>query len=457
MGNRRKPVVAIIGKPNVGKSTLFNRIIGDKKAIVYDFPGVTRDRNYEDTSIYEIEITLVDTGGFDPLPGDPITDLTRSQVEVAIEEADLILFMVDGTQEISLSDYETLRLLRSGGKPFILVVNKIDSKKKEEEASFVYSLGIGETIFISALHGKGIGLLLDVVHSKLLEIVKGLPKEESKDEEKEFLKVSIIGRPNVGKSTLINKILGEERLLTSEVPGTTTDPIDVVVERGGKRYLFIDTAGVRRKKKVEEGLERVTVLRAIKAMERCDIVVMLIDSIEGPTKQDLKLVSLAIDRGKGVIVGVNKWDLVEKVEDASKLMEEELYERMAFARWIPYCFISGKTGLGLDRLFELIDKVGSERKKRVTTGKLNRFFHNIVRNNPPPIYKNKIVKMYYITQAEVSPPLFVIFVNDPEGIRETYKRFIVNKLRESFGFDGTPIRLIFKGKEKRIEEEREEV
>ena len=464
-----KPIVSIIGKPNVGKSTLFNRLIGERKAIVYDTPGVTRDRNYEDTSIYEIDITLVDTGGFDPIEGDPLTDLTRSQVKIAIDESELILFMVDGTQPLSSSDYATLDLLRRSGREFILVVNKIDGKRKEFDASFIYSLGVEDTVFISALHGRGMGNLLDLMYQKVKRLVGEEEEEKEKDrlemlvdeeeekkgEEEVFSKVAIIGRPNVGKSTLINRIIGEERLLTSEIPGTTTDPIDVVVEWDQVKYLFIDTAGIRRKKNVKEGIERISVYRAIRAIERADIVVMLLDGVEGPTHQDARLISLSIDRGKGIVVAVNKWDLIEGKEGAEKFMADEIRERFAFAKWLPFCFISAKTGKGIPQLFSLINKVTKERQKRITTGKLNRFFQNIIKTQPPPVYKNKLVKMYYITQAETSPPLFVIFVNEPNGIRESYRRFIANKIRENFGFVGTPIKIVFRGKSK--EEVKEEI
>jgi GTP-binding protein len=442
---KRKPLVAIVGRPNVGKSTLFNRIIGWQKAIVEDIPGVTRDRIYGDAEWEGVEFSVVDTGGFEPESEDLYPSLIKSQVEIAIEEADLIIFLLDGKTGIMPQDVEIIKLLRKTNKPVLYAVNKIDHEKHEIRAFDFHALGIDTLFTLSALQGRKMNELLDV-------IVENLPRADSKahDERDEGeIRIAVVGKPNVGKSTLINRILGEERLLTSPVPGTTRDAVDTLVERDGRRYVFIDTAGIRRKSKVKFSVEKYSVLRAIKTVEKSDIVLLMIESQEGPTHQDARLSELIRDRGKGCIVLLNKWDLVPREIAETPGIEDTIRGELKAVDFAPVILISALTGKRVERVFDYINLVYRNFSRRIPTKQLNRLLENILKTTPPPLYKGKEIKFYYISQPMTKPPAFVIFTNSPKGIPESYERFLENKIREEFELQGTPIKFIFRGRRKK--------
>ncbi|HXG30556.1 MAG TPA: ribosome biogenesis GTPase Der [Thermodesulfobacteriota bacterium] len=441
---KRKPIVAIVGRPNVGKSTLFNRLIGWQKAIVEDVPGVTRDRLYGDVVWEGIEFSLVDTGGFEPESEELYPSLIKSQIDMAIKEADLILFVLDGKTGVMPQDIEISRLLRKTEKPVIYTINKVDHEKHEIGTVDFHRLGAERFQMVSALHGRRIDELLDV-------IVESLPHTgpSTKEREGDWIKVAVVGKPNVGKSTLINRILGEERLLTSPVPGTTRDSVDTPLYRDGNRYVFIDTAGIRRRSKVTFSVERYSVLRAIKTIERADIVLLMIDAKEGPTHQDARLADLIQDRGKGCIVLVNKWDLVPKRIADTKGVEETVRNRLRAIDFAPVIPISALTGKGVDRIFECIDLVYGNYSRKIPTKPLNKTLEGIIKTNPPPIYKGTEIKFYYITQPMTKPPTFVLFTNRIRGIPESYKGFLENRLRDGFKLEGTPIRFIFRARRKK--------
>ncbi len=463
MSEKKLPKVALIGRPNVGKSTLFNRLIEEQKAIVFDQPGVTRDRQYGECEWNGLKFEVIDTGGFEPKTDDKILAAMRRQTEQAIEEADAIVFVVDGREGVLAGDLEIIDLLRRREKPFILAVNKLDTIKMELLASEFYAIGIENIFPISALHGSGVGDLLDLL-VELLRRQLNLPSLEEIKNSSEWLssedigpkedelttesipKIAVIGRPNVGKSTLINKLLGEERLLALPTPGTTRDTVDVEIERKNKRYLFLDTAGLRRKKYIRERLEKEMIHRTVRAIERSDIVLLLLNVEEGITEQDAKVAGIAHNRGRGIIILVNKWDTVKTPREARKQFLEEMDRKLRYLSYAPLLFCSAKTGYNLNKLFPLIDKVHSNYYYRVTTGKLNRFFEKILRDHPPPTYRGRAIKFYYITQAQVAPPLFIISANYPDAANISYQRFIINRIRTEFGFEGIPIQLKFKSR-----------
>jgi GTP-binding protein len=437
------PIVAIVGRPNVGKSTLFNRILGKRQAIVEDIAGVTRDRNYGPASWLDRDFTLVDTGGLDPLVEEGLFTLTRDQAMVAIEEADIILFVLDTRTGIAPADDEVAKILRRTDKPVLLVANKSEGNTRELEASEFYKLGLGQVFPISALHGSGVADLLD-------ELIFKLPDKDVELEEDHDLRVAVVGKPNTGKSTLVNRVLGHERVLVSDIPGTTADTVDSLVQRNGRRYLLVDTAGVRRKARVKGAIEHFSVLRAINAVERCHVCLLLIDSSEGLVDQDLRIAGLVNERGRGLIVCLNKWDLVEKDHRTFDETVKDIREKLFFFPSVPVISISGLTGLRVDRIFEVVDRVYQEARKELTTRQVNDTLEKAIQAHQPHLVRGQRLKFYYATQVGTNPPSFVIFTNRPKDIKDSYTRFIERTFREEHGFAGSPIRLIFKrGREDR--------
>ncbi len=437
------PIVAIVGRPNVGKSTLFNRILGKRQAIVEDVAGVTRDRNYGQASWLDRDFTLVDTGGLDPLVEEGLFTLTREQALVAIEEADVILFVLDTRTGIAPADDEVAKILRRTEKPVFLVANKSEGNTRELEASEFYKLGLGQVFPISALHGSGVAELLD-------ELIFKLPEKEAEPEEDHDLRVAVVGKPNTGKSTLVNSIVGQERVLVSDIPGTTADTVDSLVERNGRHYLLVDTAGVRRKARVKGAIEHFSVLRALNAIDRCHVCLLLIDSSEGLVDQDLRIAGLVNERGRGLVVCLNKWDLVDKDHRTFDETVKHVREKMFFFPGVPVISISALTGLRVDRIFEVVDGVYHEAIKELTTRQVNDTLEKAIQGHQPHLVRGQRLKFYYATQVGTNPPSFVIFTNRPKDIKDSYTRFIERTFREEHGFAGTPIRLIFKrGREDR--------
>jgi GTPase len=438
---KRKLLVAIVGRPNVGKSTLFNRIIGWRKAIVEDVPGVTRDRNYADAEWSGREFSIVDTGGLDVESDELYLPLIRDQVQVAIEEADLILFLLDSKMGLAHQDIEISNLLRKSIKPTLYVVNKVDHEKHEVRAFDFHGLGIDMFFTVSALEGRKIDELLDA-------IVERLPEAESAEDTEETIKVAVIGKPNVGKSTLVNRILGEERLITSPIPGTTRDSIDTLIEKNGRKYLFIDTAGIRRRLKVTSSVEKYSVMRAIKTIERADIILFMFDGKEGPTHQDARISELIQDKGKGCIILLNKWDLVPKEIAEIPNIADIVRNKLKEVDFAPVISISALTGKRVNKVFEYIDSVYGNFSCRISTKPLNTLLDSILKTNPPPIYKGSEIKFYYISQPMTKPPTFVVFTNSLKGIPESYKRFLENTFRKEFNLEGTPIKFVFRARRK---------
>jgi len=435
---KNKPIVAVVGRPNVGKSTLFNVLAGENISIVKDTPGITRDRIYADVTWLNYSFTLVDTGGIEPDSSDIILSQMREQAEIAIDTADVILFMVDVKQGLVDADSKVADMLRRSHKPVVLVVNKVDSfDKMMADVYEFYNLGIGDPHPISSVNRMGIGDMLDVVTSYF-------PEANDEEEEDDRIKVAIVGKPNSGKSSLINKLLGENRLIVSDIAGTTRDAVDTEVTYNGKEYVFIDTAGLRRKNKIKEELERFMIIRTVSAVERADVVVLLIDATEGVTEQDAKIIGIAHERGKAIIVAVNKWDAVEKDDKTIYRFTEKVRETLAFMPYAEIIFISALTGQRIGKLYETIDIVAENHALRVATGVLNEIMTEAVAMQQPPSDKGKRLRLYYITQVSVKPPTFVIFVNDKELMHFSYTRYIENQIRGAFGFKGTPLRFIIR-------------
>ena len=433
-----KPVVAIVGRPNVGKSTLFNTLAGERISIVKDTPGVTRDRIYADVTWLNYSFTLIDTGGIEPDSGDVILSQMREQAEIAIATADVIMFITDVRQGLQDADSKVADMLRRSKKPVILVVNKVDSFEKfMPDVYEFYNLGIGEPVPVSAASMLGIGDMLD-------EVVKHFPEEKLTEEEDDRPRIAVIGKPNVGKSSLINKLTGEKRAIVSDIAGTTRDAIDSVVKYNGREYIFIDTAGLRRKSKVKEELERYSIIRAVTAVERADVVIIVIDATEGVTEQDAKIAGIAHDRGKGIIIAVNKWDAIEKNDKTVKEHTDRIRQVLSFMPYAEILFISAETGQRLHKLYEMIDMVMENNSLRVATGVLNEIVTEAVAMQQPPSDKGKRLKIFYITQVAVKPPTFVIFVNDKELMHFSYTRYIENQIREAFGFRGTSLKFIIR-------------
>ncbi len=439
MSKRRgKPIVAVVGRPNVGKSTLFNALAGERISIVKDTPGITRDRIYADVSWLNHSFTLIDTGGIEPDSRDVILSQMREQAEIAINTADVIMFMVDVRQGLQDSDAKVADMLRRSHKPVVLVVNKVDNfEKYMPDVYEFYNLGIGDPHPVSAANRLGIGDMLD-------EVIGHFGEESLEEEEDERIRVAIVGKPNVGKSSLINKMIGENRLIVSDIAGTTRDAVDTPVHHDGKEYIFIDTAGLRRKNKIKEELERFMIVRTVSAVERADIVVLVIDAVEGVTEQDAKIAGIAHDRGKAVIIAVNKWDAVEKDNKTVNKYTAKIREILSYMPYAEITFISAATGQRLNKLYDLIDMVAENHAMRVATGVLNEIMAEAVALQQPPSDKGKRLRLYYITQAGVKPPTFVIFVNDKELMHFSYTRYIENKIREAFGFKGTPMKFIIR-------------
>ena len=434
----RKVIVAVVGRPNVGKSTLFNVIAGKQISIVKDTPGVTRDRIYADCEWLNHPFTLVDTGGIEPDSRDVLLSQMRSQAELAIETADVILFVVDVRSGVTDADYAVAELLRKSHKPIVLCVNKVDSfQKLGNEIYEFYQLGLGDPFGVSSVNQLGLGDLLD-------ELLKHFPKGLEGEAEDDRIRVALIGKPNVGKSSMINKLLGENRVIVSEIAGTTRDAIDTEIIHDGERYIFIDTAGLRRKGRVTDEIERYSVIRTVSAVDRADICVVLIDAIEGITEQDVHIAGIAHESGKGVIIAVNKWDAVEKDDRTMRDFTKKLREKLSYMDYAEYLFLSAKTGQRLTKLFPLIDMVHQNQMLRVKTGLLNEILMKAAAMKQPPSDKGKRLRLFYITQVSVRPPSFVIFVNDRELMHFSYTRYLENRIREAFGFRGTPLRFIIR-------------
>lgn len=435
-----KPVIAIVGRPNVGKSTLFNRIAGKQKAIVIDEPGATRDRNYMDCVFHDKAFTLIDTGGFEPASEERILVQMREQSNLAIEEADVIIFLMDGKDGLTNSDLEIARQLRGKGKTVYYVANKVDGDRHKEMLTDFYRLGIDEIHSISAQHGLGVDELLAI-------IVRDFPAAtQDKDEQDDQIKIAIVGKPNVGKSSLLNRILGKERSIANPMPGTTRDAIDMPIKVHGKSYLLIDTAGIRRKSKVSQTLEKYSVVQALKSINRCDIALVLIDAEEGLSDQDTKIIGLAFERGKACIIAVNKWDKIEKDNSTVGKFVEDIKDKIKFMDFAPIIFISAVTGQRAPKIFDLVDKVYDQYTKRIGTSPLNDLVEKSVRRNPMARYSNRQMHISYATQTDIKPPTFVFFVSNTKGIHFSYERYLINQIRETFGFDSVPLKLVFRKK-----------
>ena len=433
-----KPVVAIVGRPNVGKSTLFNVLAGERISIVQDTPGVTRDRIYAEVSWLDYNFTLIDTGGIEPDSGDIILSQMREQAQIAIDTADVIIFITDVRQGLVDADQKVADMLRRSKKPIILAVNKVDDfKKYMPDVYEFYNLGIGDPVPVSAASRLGIGDLLD-------EVAKHFTQEMLEEAEDDRPRIAIVGKPNVGKSSLINKLTGENRVIVSDIAGTTRDAIDTDIKYNGREYVFIDTAGLRRKNKIKEELERYSIIRAVTAVERADVVIIVIDATEGVTEQDAKIAGIAHERGKGIIIAVNKWDAIEKDDKTIYKHTEKIRQILSFMPYAEILFISAKTGQRTGRIFETIDVVLENNSMRVATGVLNEIMAEAVAMQQPPTDKGKRLKLYYITQAAVKPPTFVIFVNDKNLMHFSYIRYLENKIREAFGFKGTSLKFIIR-------------
>ena len=433
-----KPIVAIVGRPNVGKSTLFNVIAGDSIAIVKDTPGVTRDRIYADCSWLNYNFTLIDTGGIEPDSSDVILSQMRDQAQIAIDTADVIIFLVDVRQGLTDADGKVADMLRRSQKPVVLCVNKVDSfKKMEADVYEFYNLGIGDPIPVSASNHQCVGDLLEAVSDHF-------KKDGSESDDDDRPRIAIVGRPNVGKSSIVNRLVGEKRVIVSDIAGTTRDAIDTPLKRNGREYILIDTAGLRRKSKIHEDLERYSIIRTVTAVERADVVVMVIDAAEGVAEQDAKIAGIAHERGKGVIIAVNKWDAVEKDDKTIYKMTEKIKQTLAYMPYAEFVFISAKTGQRLDKLFELIDMIIENQSMRIATGVLNEILAEAVAMQQPPSDKGRRLKIFYMTQISVKPPTFVVFVNDKKLMHYSYTRYIENQIRNAFGFRGTPLRFIIR-------------
>lgn len=440
-----KPIVAIVGRPNVGKSTLFNQIGKQRVSIVDDMPGVTRDRIYLDAVWLQRQFVMIDTGGIEFADDDRLLSSMRDQAKLAMEEADVIVFVVDGRTGLTTSDEEVGKMLRTTKKPVILAVNKIDSPKQENDVYEFYNLGLGDPIPIAAANALNLGDLLDAV-------VAAFPNDSTDDEESDEICIAVIGRPNVGKSSLVNALLGEDRVIVSDIPGTTRDAIDTHFTKDDIKFTLIDTAGMRRKAHIDEAVERYSVMRSLRAVDRSDVVLMVINAVEGITDQDTKIAGYAHDSGKGVILVVNKWDIYENKDEKSTLrFTEDLREKIGFLQYAPVLYTSALTKQRVHRVTDLVKYVADQQSMRIKTSILNELLRDAIAINPPPSYKGKPLKILFMTQAGIKPPKFIIFVNDPELMHFSYLRFLENKIRETFGFEGTPLKLIVRGRKEEEE------
>jgi len=437
-----KPVVAVVGRPNVGKSTFFNYLAGSRISIVEDTPGVTRDRIYTEIEWRSKKFTLIDTGGIEPYSEDIIMQQMKRQAEIAIETADVIVFMVDAKDGMTATDKEVATMLRKSKKPVILTVNKVDRVgDPPPEVYEFYNLGMGDMVVISSVHGLGMGDLLDAVFEHF-------PQDADSESDEEVIKVAVVGKPNAGKSSLINTILGEERVIVSNIPGTTRDAIDTHVENNGQKYTFIDTAGIRKRAKINESIEKYSTIRSWTAIERADVCLIMIDAEDGVTEQDTKIAGYAHQQGKASIIVINKWDLIEKQTGTLEEYRKQVHEKLGFMTYAPVLFISAKTGQRVHKIYELIKFVADQAAFRISTGMLNDLVNEAIAMVQPPSDKGKRLKIYYMTQAGVKPPSFVVFVNDLELFHYSYERYLENQLRKNFGFEGTPIRFIHRQRDK---------
>ncbi len=434
-------VVAIVGRPNVGKSTLFNRILGQRKAIVEDFPGVTRDRNYADVTRFEKPFTLIDTGGFEPISEDRLLIQMREQSQLAVEEADVILFVMDARQGLTPSDVEVAAMLRRHTKPVLYVINKVDGDNLEMAAGEFYALGTEELHTISAEHGRGVPDLID-------DVLALLPTAPAGADEQNEVRLAVIGRPNVGKSSLVNRMLGYERVVANPLAGTTRDSVDTPFIYNQQRYVLIDTAGIRRKGRVSQKLEKFSVIQALKGMDRAHVVLVVIDAEEGVTDQDMTVAGYAYEKGRAVILVVNKWDTVEKDNSTMKKYLDKLKMSFKFLAFAPVVFVSALTGQRVNKIMSEVEKVAAEFNKRIPTAGLNRVLAEVEKTHQPPVYQGKRLKFFYMTQVSTRPPTFVVFVNKAEGVHFSYQRYLINKLREAFGFEGVPVRVVYKDRER---------
>lgn len=436
-----KPIVAIVGRPNVGKSTLFNRIAGKRISIVEDEPGVTRDRIYAEGEWMNRKFTLIDTGGIEPESNELIPAQMRRQAQIAIETADVIILLMDGRQGLSGADREVASMLRKSNKPVVLALNKVDTGERSEHYYDFFELGFNDPIEISSTLALGIGDLLDAVSAHF-------PDKQADEDEDEAIKVAIIGKPNVGKSSIINRILGEDRVIVSDIAGTTRDAIDTPFTDGEDQYILIDTAGVRRKSKIKENIERYSVIRSFTAVERADVCLLVIDAVEGVTEQDKKIAGYSHENGKGMIIVVNKWDLVEKETNTMNEFTKVIRQELAYLDYAPILFVSAKTGQRMNRILDKVKHVANQNAMRIPTGSLNEIIGEATLLNQPPSDKGKRLKIFYATQASVKPPTFILFINDQELMHFSYQRYLENKIRESYDFEGTPIRFILREKTK---------
>jgi GTP-binding protein len=438
------PIVAVVGRPNVGKSTLFNRLVGKKLAIVDDQPGVTRDRHYAPAHIHGHNVTLVDTGGFDPTSDDPMQQGIARHVNAAIAEADVIVCLLDGSMPVTGPDREAVKLLRRAKKPVIYAANKVDTARQMPAASELYELGVPEIVPVSALHGRGTADLAQAIAKHLPKSARGEQEDDTDDEI--VPRIAFIGRPNAGKSSMFNRLTGSERSLVDDRPGTTRDPVDARIESEGRSFLLVDTAGIRKKARVERGIELVSVLQAIRSIERAQVVILMCDATTGVSEQDARLLGMCLERRRAVIVGLNKSDLQKKKEQEAS--EEKAREELRFAGWVPIVHLSAKTGRGVKELLDLAARASKEFKRRIPTGELNRFFEEVLNRQPPPTSKGRAPRIFYVTQAQAHPPLFVAMCNAPEYITEAYKRFVANQIRKAFDFRAVPISVEYRARKR---------
>ncbi|NMA95248.1 MAG: ribosome biogenesis GTPase Der [Clostridiales bacterium] len=432
-----KPIVAIVGRPNVGKSTFFNHIVGRRISIVHDEPGVTRDRIFQDTQWLGREFTIVDTGGLEPKGDDEFVNLIRGQVDIAIEMADVIIFLVDGSQGITPTDRDIANILRRVDKELIVCVNKIDAPHMEDNIYEFYNLGLGTPISVSATHKRGFGDFLD-------ELISRFPEDKGEVEDKDIIKIAVVGKPNVGKSSLINKMLGEDRVIVSDIPGTTRDAVDTIFKYGHKEYIIIDTAGIRRKSRIDESLERYSVMRALTAIRRCDIALIVMDATDEISTQDVRIAGLVHEEGKASIVLMNKWDLVQKDTNTVYDYRNSILTKLSFMDYVEHLTISAKTGRRLNRIIDLVEHVYEGYTRRIRTGVLNECLEEAILMVEPPSDRGRRLKIYYGTQVSTKPPTFVIFVNDTKLVHYSYKRYLENYFRKTFDLEGTPIRIFFR-------------
>ena len=437
-----KPIIAIVGRPNVGKSTLFNRLVGRRKAMVDDMPGVTRDRNYAEVKSFDVPFILVDTGGFEPETSDRLLQQMREQSRFAMDEADLILFVMDARDGLTPADSAVVEMMRRINKPVFYIINKVDGDKQESAAGDFYSLGIDHIYTVSAEHNRGIGDLMD-------DVLQAVPKDAAQEVEEDLTRIAVVGRPNVGKSTLVNRLLGYERVVANPTAGTTRDAVDTRFTVNKKPYLLIDTAGIRRKGKTVEKVEKYSVVDALRSIERADVVLIVLSAEDGVTEQDSKIAGYAYEAGRGCIFVVNKWDTVTKDNASIGKFTDEIRRCFKYLPFAPILFISATTGQRTGKIIAEVDLVMEQFTKRVTTGELNRIFTQAIEENHAPLNQGKRVKFYFATQVGIKPPSFVIFTNQPDGIYFSYERYLMNKFREAFGFNGTPLKLIFRGRDKK--------